>query len=175
MDVESANYLLSLDKYIIEGDKQIKSKQLNLESPLKLRLNLVAQDDPGQVFLVDITESDKKALKISFHHQDDAAQYGLLRVDFYSRHKNPVEILDTVPENFRQFAGIFLDDFAGHIHYVVNGYSSLAWAIPLEHDDFSVKDIENIDDITSVTVMEAFFDKINLKTTLQYNWQMRLL
>ena len=173
MDVELANYLLSLDKYIIESNNELKNKQLQLESPLKLRLNLIAHDDPDQVFLVDIKESEKKALKISFHYQGDTAQYGLMRVDYYSRHKNPEEILDTVPENFRQFAGVFLDEFAGHIHYIIDGYSPLVWAIPLEYDDFPVKDIRDINDITSV--MTAFFEKINLKTKLKYEWQMRLL
>ena len=173
MNVELANYLLGLEKHIVENDEFIDNKQIQIESPVKLRFILGSKEDPDQSFLVDIKESDKKALKIAFHHQDDTTQYGLLRVDYYSRHKNPAEILDTVPEHFKPFAGIFLDDYAGHIHYIVDGYSPLAWAIPLEFDDFPVKDITNVNDITSV--LKAFFEKINLRTELAYNSQMRLL
>ena len=173
MNVELANYLLGLEKHIIENDTYINDKQIQIESPVKLRFFLGSKDDPDQSFLVDIKESDKKALKIAFHHQDDTTQYGLLRVDYHSRHKNPAEILDTVPEYFKPFAGIFLDDYAGHIHYIVDGYSPLAWAIPLEIDDFPVKDITNVGDI--VLVLTAFFERINLKTEIKYNAQMRLL
>ena len=173
MNVELANYLLGLEKHIIENDVLIDNKQIQIESPVKLRFILGSKEDPDQSFLVDIKESDKKALKIAFHHQDDTTQYGLLRVDYYSRHKNPVEILHTVPEHFKPFAGIFLDDYAGHIHYVVDGYSPLAWAIPLEFDDFPVKDITDVGDISSV--LSAFFERINLKTKITYNAQLRLL
>lgn len=173
MNVELANYLLGLEKHIIENDAFIDNKQIQIESPVKLRFILGSKEDPDQSFLVDIKESDKKALKIAFHHQDDTTQNGLLRVDYYSRHKNPVEILDTVPEHFKPFAGIFLDDYPGHIHYIIDGYAPLQWAIPLEFDDFPVKDITNVGDITSVLI--AFFEKINLKTELQYSSQMRIL
>jgi len=173
MNVELANYLLGLDKYIIENQEYIYNKKLVIASPVRLRFILGSPDDPDQSFLIDIKESDKKALKISFHHQDDTTQNGILRVDYYSRHKNPVEILDTVPEHFKPFAGIYLDDYPGHIHYIVDGYPPLAWAIPLEFDDFPVKDIRNVGDISAV--LTAFFDKINLKTNVTFIAQMRLL
>ena len=173
MNVDLANYLLGLEKHIIENDNYSDKTQIDIVSPVKLRFLLGSKEDPDQRFLVDIKESDKKALKISFHHQDDTTQNGILRVDYYSRHKNPVEILDTVPEHFKPFAGIYLDDYPGHIHYIVDGYSPLAWAIPLEFDDFPVKDIRNVGDISSV--LTAFFERINLKTEIIYNAQMRLL
>ncbi|WP_288021755.1 hypothetical protein [Tenuifilum sp.] len=168
-----ANYLLGLEKHIVENDAYIENNHIQIESPVMLRFILGAKDDPDQTFLVDIKESTKKSLKISFHHQDDTTQNGLLRVDYYSRHKNPEKILDTVPEHFKPFAGIYLDDYAGHIHYIVDGYSPLAWAIPLETDGFPVKDISNVADITEA--IKAFFEKINLKTELQYSSQMRIL
>lgn len=173
MNVELANYLLNLDKFIVENNIFIEDKQLKIESPVNLRFVLGSKGDADQSFLVDIKESDKKALKIDFHHQDDRTKHGLLRVDYYSRHKNPVELLDTLPNKFKPFAGIYLDGHAGHIHYIVDGYLPLAWAIPLESDDFPIKNINNVNDITSV--LKAFFEKINLKTDLQYSSQKRML
>jgi len=123
--------------------------------------------------LVNIKESEKKSLKISLHHQDNSTQNGLLRVDFNGRHFNPVDITETVPETFRPFAGQWLDDYAGHIHYVVNGYKPLAWAIPLEVDDFKVKELNGREDYTRT--LNAFFQKINLKTVITFNHQMRII
>jgi len=173
MDVEFANYLLGLEKHIIENDNFLDKKQIDIIGTVKMRFVLGSKEDPDQSFLIDIKESDKKALKITFHHQDDTTQNGLLRVDYHSRHKNPVEIVDTVPEHFKPFAGIFLDDYPGHIHYIVDGYSPLVWAIPLEFDDFPVKDIKNDGDIS--LVLTAFFERINLITEITYNAQMRML
>ncbi len=96
-----------------------------------------------------------------------------MRVDFNGRHFNPVEIIETVPIIFKQFAGLWLDDYAGHIHYVVDGYKPLAWAIPLEVDDFPVKQLNGREDYTRT--LNAFFQKINLKTAMTFSHQMRII
>ncbi len=140
---------------------------------MNLRLALSAPDDLDQNLLVDIYESAKKSLKISFHHQDSSTQNGLLRVDYNGRHYNPVEITETVPEIFKPFAGKWLDDFSGHVHYVVNGYKPLAWAIPLEFDEFPVKKLNGREDY--IRTLNAFFQKINLKTAITINNQMRII
>jgi hypothetical protein len=49
----------------------------------------------------------------------------------------------------------------------------LAWAIPLTLDDFPVKALEGREDYTKM--LHAFFSKINLKTTIHYNLQMKIL
>lgn len=81
--------------------------------------------------------------------------------------------MDTVPAKFRPFAGKWLDDYVGHIHYVVDGYKPLAWAIPLDMDDFPVKELNGREDYTNT--LNAFFKKINLKTAIRYTHQMRIL
>mgnify|MGYP005858326125 FL=1 len=173
MNVELAEYLLGLDKYVVQNGDIVDSYLLDIHYPMSFRLILSAPDDLDQNMLVDIKESEKKSLKISLHHQDNNTQNGLLRVDYYSRHQNPVDILDSVPEKFRPFAGQWLDDYAGHIHYVVDGYKPLVWAIPLEVDGFPVKKLNGIEDYTNT--LNAFFQKINLKTAIRYNHQMRIL
>lgn len=173
MTTELAEYLLGLDKYVVQNGDTVENYFLDIQFPMSFRLTLTAPDDLDQNLLVDIKESEKKSLKISLHHQDNSTQNGLLRVDYNSRHLNPVDILDTVPEKFRPFAGQWLDDYPGHIHYVVSGYKPLAWAIPLDLDDFPAKELNGREDYTNT--LNAFFQKINLKTAILYNHQMKIL
>lgn len=173
MTVELAEYLIGLDKYIIENGKKLDTYLLDIQFPMNFRLTLYAPDDLDQNLLIDIKESEKKALKISLHHQDNCTQNGLLRIDYNGRHFNPVEVVPTLPEIFRPFAGQWLDDYSSHIHYVVNGYKPLAWAIPLEFDQFPVKEINAREDYSHR--LNAFFKKINLKTTISFNHQMKII
>lgn len=173
MTVELAQYLIGLEKFVIQNGAITNTFLMNVGYPMNFRLTLSAPDDLDQSLMVDIKESEKKSLKISLHHLDNSIQDGLLRVDYNGRHFNPVNILPTVPEIFRPFAGQWLDDYAGHIHYVVDGYKSLAWAIPLESDDFPVKKLDGREDYTRT--LNAFFQKINLKTTITFNHQMRII
>ncbi len=173
MTAELAEYLLGLDKYIVQNGNTAESYFLDIHYPMSFRLNLSAPDDLDQSLLLDIKESEKKSLKISLHQQDNSTQNGLLRVDYYSRHLNPVDILDTVPEKFKPFAGQWLNNYSGHIHYVVDGYKPLAWAIPLELDDFPVKELKGREDYGQT--LNAFFQKINLKTAIRYNNQLKIL
>ena len=140
---------------------------------MNFRLQLIAPEDLDQDLLVSIRESEKKSLKISLHHQDNSTQNGILRIDYNGRHSNPVDITQSVPEKFKPYAGLWLDKYAGHIHYVVNGYKPLAWAIPLEDDDFPVKQLTGQKEY--IDILKAFFAKINLKTTITYKQQMRLI
>lgn len=173
MTVDLAEYLIGLDKYVVQNDEITNAFLLDIQFPMSFRLTLSAPDDLDHNLLIDIKESEKKSLKISLHHQDNSTQNGLLRIDYNGRHLNPVDIIQTVPEIFRPFAGQWLDDYAGHIHYVVDGYKPLAWAIPLELDDFPVKEINGREDYAQT--LSAFFQKINLKTTITFNHQMRIL
>lgn len=173
MTVELAEYLLGLDKYLVQNGKTVETYSLDIQYPMSIRLSLSAPSDLDQSLLVDIKESEKKSLKLSLHHQDSSTQNGLLRVDYNSRHLNPVDIIATVPNKFIPFAGQWLDEYPGHIHYVVDGYKPLAWAIPLELDDFPVKELNGREDYAKT--LNAFFQKINLKTIISYNHQMRIL
>jgi hypothetical protein len=173
MTVELAEYLIGLDKYIVQDGEEETSFLLNIEYPMNFQLRLFAPDDLDQNLMVDVNESEKKSLRINLHHQDSSTQNGLLRVDFHSRHLNPADITSTVPEKFKPFAGLWLDDYSGHIHYVVDGYKPLAWAIPLEADDFPIKELTKRQDYANT--LKAFFDKINLKTDITYRYPGELI
>src|SRR5699024_388389 len=122
MNVALAEYLIGLDKYVVSRGDNVESFLIDIQYPMNFRLTLSAPDDLDQNLMVDIKESEKKSLKISLHHQDNSTKNGLLRIDYNGRHFNPVEIIDTVPERFRPFAGKWLDNYGGHIHYVIDGY-----------------------------------------------------
>lgn len=173
MNAELSEYLLDLDKYIVKDGEVLKTYSLDIQFPMNFQISLSTPDDIDQNLLVDIKESNKKSLKISLHHQDNGTQNGLLRIDYNARHLNPVDILPTLPEKFRPFAGQWLDDYSGHIHYVINGYKPLVWAIPLENDDFPIKKLNNREDYTNT--LKAFFNRINLKTDISINHQMSIL
>lgn len=173
MTVELANYLIGLDKYIVENGQVLDTYLLDIQFPMSIRLNLSAPDDLDQNLLINIKESEKKSLKLSLHHQDNSTQNGILRIDYDGRHLNPVEVIPGLPEIFIPFAGQWLDEYPSHIHYVVNGYKPLAWAIPLEFDNFPVKELKGSQDY-SVT-LNAFFQKINIKTNITFNHQMRIV
>jgi hypothetical protein len=138
---ELAEYLIGLDKYIVEQGIIRDKYLIDIQSPMNFRLTLSTPNNLDQNLLIDIKESEKKALKISLHHQDNSTQNGILRIDYNGRHLNPFEIIPTLPEIFRPFAGQWLDNYPNHIHYVVDGYKPLAWAIPLEFDQFPVKNL----------------------------------
>ncbi len=50
------------------------------------------------------------------------------------------------------------------IHFVVEGYQPLAWAIPLTADAFPIKDIRSVMEISDA--LSAFFKRINVQTQL---------
>ncbi len=81
MTVELAEYLIGLDKYIIENGETLDTYLLDIQFPMSFRLTLSATDDLDQNLLINIRESEKKALKISLHHQDNSTQNGILRID----------------------------------------------------------------------------------------------
>lgn len=78
MTVELAEYLLGLDKKMVQDGIPLESYSLDIHYPMSFRLTLSAPDDLDQNLLVDIKESEKKALKISLHHQDNSTQNGCL-------------------------------------------------------------------------------------------------
>jgi len=174
MTAAYAEHLLGLEKFITVDGTIVRTLHLSLTSPLSIHWKLKAPTEMELDLRVEIQESPKKALKIGFHHQDDTSQHGLLRVDYHSRHRNPAAITNAVPQEFHPYVGIFLDDWPGHIHYVVDGYPTLAWAIPLEMDAFPVKDIQGMDHLYNAVL--AFCKRLNIATEITIdNPQLRVL
>lgn len=101
-------------------------------------------------------------MKITLHFQENTQHIGLLRVDYNGPHVNPQTITDSVPDAFNAYCGASFS--LPHIHYFIEGYKPLAWALPLADADFPVKQISDLEDFRRA--LTAFCATINLTTTI---------
>ena len=150
---ELASKLLKLPKSIEGGATTI---DLSAE---KSRFTLSNSDEPGYVFLLEISAHRKIMFKISLHNQENNTKEGLIRIDYKGGHKNPETINEFVPEFVKPFIGYFFSN-EPHVHIYVEGFKDLAWAIPLTAYDFPVLDINNSEDYSKA--IAAFAKEINI-------------
>lgn len=162
LDAQQIAYLINLPKNIVESSTLLEQKSILLRSPFQERYPLLSQEDQDSSFFVEVYQSSKNLLKVTFHFQEDNASYGLLRVDYGGRHKNPETANEHVPEVFLPYCGQLLD--VPHIHYAVPSYGPLKWAVPLEKDGFAVESISSSSEISDA--LSAFFIRINVQTQI---------
>lgn len=147
------DHLLALPKQFKENVKSI-----NLSDPI-IRLVLCSPDDDSYEFLFQCKRSLKADFKISLHHQENNNIIHLLRVDYNGGHKNPETLNEHVPEILKPYCGVQINE--SHIHFNVEGYKELAWAIPLNaYDNFKIKDITNAEQYS--LAIHEFMKMINL-------------
>lgn len=166
---EQAKYLIELPKHIIEGESVLDAKTIMPSEPYQDRYYMISRQDEDFSFFWEVEQSSRKALKLTLHFQEEDASIGLLRVDFNGRHKNPEIANEYVPIEFQPFAGKWLDEYPGHIHFYIESYQPLQWALPLELDTFPVKQLNSFEHM--IKAAEAFAGRINLKTTLDFKYQ----
>lgn len=153
-------------EYLLRLPKELENKgQLVVDlAKNKNRFHLVSPDDDDWEFLVDITNNKRISFRISFHHQEDTTKEGLLRIDFKSGHRNPDIANEFVPDFLHPYVGYWFDNEA-HIHFFVEGYKELAWAMPLkDYKKFTVLDIDSYEDFSNAVL--EFAKEINLKSHL---------
>jgi len=164
---EQADYLLRLPKKIT-GKKGDLLPQITISPkfPFSERFELLSEKDDEFSFLWQIKQSSKNTLQISLHFQEDDSKIGLMRIDYSGGHTNPQTITENVPERFHPYVGKQL--MQSHIHYYVQGFPMLAWAIPLSDDEFEIKEIcENDFYATLVDVIKTFAKTINIETEIK--------
>ncbi|MDR3704335.1 MAG: hypothetical protein P4L28_00315 [Paludibacteraceae bacterium] len=171
MTNEQAEYLLKLPKKIVGKNGLLDKITIDQKFPFSERFELVSPNDDEFTFLMVINQSTKNSIRISFHHQENESKIGLLRVDYNSGHKNPENITDSLPEKFHPFVG---KDFAKdehHIHYHVEKYKSLAWAIPISQDSFGLKKFNDDNEFnnTFASVIQLFAKVVNIETEIAIN------
>lgn len=167
-----ARYLIDLPKKIAENEELLDYKLVTLEGPFVARIPLLCEKEEEFSFFIDIWQSAKSQIRFSLHLQEDSVNQGLLRVDFNGRHKNPETANANVPENFRPYTGLWLDEYPGHIHYIVDGYAPLIWAIPLEIDSFPIKRVDKTED--TIAAFQAFCKTIKVQTEITVSNQLTL-
>jgi hypothetical protein len=170
---QQADYLLDLPKHIVEKVSKNETNLLDRKNyspvlPINDRIYLASKVDDDFTFFLEIYQSSKMHLKITLHFQEEDASIGLLRIDFNGRHQNPENANENVPEIFKPYAGKWIEE--SHIHYFIEGYKPLNWAIPLTIDNsFPIKDFTDSSQIGSI--IQAFGKKINLQTLLMITIQ----
>jgi len=169
---ELADYLINLEKNIIENDEILDNKIYSPEFPVNDRIDLISRENDEYTFFVDIKQRKKNYLKITLHLQEIEASIGLLRIDYNGRHLNPAIVNSNVPSLFVPYAGQWIE--GDHIHYYIDGYKPLSWAIPISIDKtVNIKEYKDSSEICNI--LKGFFYRINLKTTLDINIQTNLL
>lgn len=168
---EQAEYLLKLPKKIVGPEGLLESLMIDQQFPFNQRFEMISAKDDEFTFLLEIKQSQKKSIRVSFHHQENDTKTGLLRVDYNSGHQNPAEISALVPEKFHPFVGKTFSNREHHIHYHVQGYKSLAWAIPLVDDDFQIKELNVGSQFNNALadIIKLFKKTINLETVMTIN------
>ncbi|MFP9098022.1 DUF6978 family protein [Flavobacterium sp. RHBU_24] len=138
---EDVKYLLELEKVLKDPNQVIDLKQK------KNSIDLISLEDSSCNFRLVITTNQKIILKTTLHHLESNNFTGLLRIDFKGGHKNPEELNSHVPSFLIPYAGKWLEPDQPHMHYYVEGYRPLAWAMPVMDTDFPIKTLENVSDL----------------------------
>jgi hypothetical protein len=167
---EQAEYLLKIPKKIVRGEELLAQLTIDQRFPFNERFELISEEDKEFTFLWEIHQNSKKTLRINLHVQENDSKIGLLRVDFNSGHKNPETINEYLPAKFHPYAGKQLSNSEHHIHYHVQGYKPLAWAIPLIDDDFEIKTLEEKGFNQTLSAIITLFAKtVNIETAITIN------
>ena len=113
----------------------------------------------------------RQSSQATIYQQFTVYRQTLIRIDYNGGHKNPETITDFVPERLRSYAGKEFANNEHHIHYHVQGYQNLHWAIPLSADSFPIKEL-NADpsfNTTFAEVIQSFASLVNIETEIIFN------
>lgn len=168
---EQAEYLLKLPKKVVENGTLLDKLTIDQKFPFSARFELISEKDDEFTFLWEVQQSKKNSIRASLHYQENDSKTGLLRIDYNSGHKNPEVITEFLPGKFHAFAGKCFSSDEHHIHYHVQGYKPLSWAIPLNMDDFEIKELNHGPDFSStfVDIIKLFAKTVNIETEITVN------
>lgn len=165
-----SEYLVQLKKKILRDDVALEQLTIDQAFPMHLRFELISEEEDDFSFLWEVTQSSKNVVRISLHFQEGESKIGLIRVDYNSGHRNPETASATLPQKFIPFVGKWFSNKEGHVHYHVEGYKPLAWAIPIENSEMTTKEIVDADvNVKLLSAIHEFAKIINLETVLTIN------
>jgi len=161
--------IMKISKQVFDGKSFHKHHYATIDACSKYRVDIASFPDAEFIFFLEIYRSDKNRLRVSLHFQEKNGVLPLLRIDYGSSHRNPETANEHVPSKLRRFCGSTFEINTPHIHYYVQGYKNLSWALPLKEDDFSVKTINCDSDVQNAIIEIATM--INLETDLDISIQ----
>lgn len=169
MTYEDALRLVHLPKWVLdENGKKIESISMDQVFPMQFRLHLISEEDYSREYLLDVKQSEKLGIRLNFQLMDKS-NWGLARLDYNSNHKNPEDITDKVPDVFHSHAGeLFVQ--RSHLHFHVEDYPPLAWALPLEETVIGTKEVTSSQ--TANDFIDAFYSfasYLNIQTIITIN------
>ena len=99
----------------------------------------------------------------------DDTNFGISRLDYNSNHQNPETLTNEVPAIFHPHVGEFFIN-RSHLHFQIEGYPNLVWALPLEETEISVTEV-SADNMASdfILAVESFLHYLNVQTQLSIN------
>ena len=162
---EQAQLLIGIEKKILIDNSPVDSVTLQQEFPIDIRYHLIDAAEGNFEFLWRISQSAKNVIKLSLHVQDEDSNIGLLRIDYNGPHQNPQIAKEDLPEKFLPYVGRWFEN-ESHIHYYVDGYRPLAWAIPITDSSIETKIIEADKTETIKNAILEFAKVINVKTNI---------
>ena len=169
MKFEEALRLVHLPKWVVDEDGN-KIQELSLEQkyPMQFRLHFVSDDDIVRKYLVDVKQSEKMGIRLNFQLMD-SSNWGLARLDYNNNHKNPDELTDKVPVMFHKHVSEYFNK-KSHLHYHVEDFPSLAWALPLEETEIKQKVVENTTMLNDfIAAFYSFMSYLNIQTKITIN------
>ena len=169
MNYKEALELVKLPKWVVNEDGDIVEEMtMEQDFPMRKRLILTNTEGIKRDFVLDVKQSEKFGIRLNFQMMDDM-NWGLARLDYNSNHMNPDILSEDVPEIFHSHVSEFFVGKA-HLHYHVDGYPQLAWALPLDETEITTKDVTPDDMMQGfVDAFESFVSYLNVQTKIVIN------
>ena len=169
MTFEEAERLIHLPKWVVnENGDRIQQLSLEQQFPMQFRLHLVSDEDYLREYVLDVKQSEKLGIRLNFQLMDKVNS-GISRLDYNGNHKNPDELTDNVPAVFHSHAGeLFIQK--SHLHFHVEDFPPLAWALPLDETEITFKNVA-LDTVASdfIDAVYSFASYLNIQTTISIN------
>lgn len=168
---EVQDLLAKPKKLVTEEGYLLDMYCLDQKQPMAIELKLTDVETKKFLFRLSIKQSSKIGYKITFHLMNSNGNIPLSRLDINGSHFNPREITAKVPDFLKVHVGERI--LSSHLHYAVEGYDNLAWALSLKDvNDSRLKDVESSSKTITTDIAKAltgYFTYLNVLTKLEIN------